>query len=162
MVVCIVFVGMVSLMQTVFIEILKGMVRGSRRSRGRRKGDGGAIIIIFFALVGVVITSIAYFFSFINRLAISRKREYVADAGAAELCGDPLALASALRKISETPGLVNVQRNDVAQLYIIHPEEEEDNGVSEASPRRWIPFSGPIPTPPNESRSWNSSDYGWT
>ena len=129
MVVCIVFVGMVSLMQTVFIEILKGMVRGSRRSRGRRKGDGGAIIIIFFALVGVVITSIAYFFSFINRLAISRKREYVADAGAAELCGDPLALASALRKISETPGLVNVQRNDVAQLYIIHPEEEEDNGV---------------------------------
>lgn len=104
MVVCIVFVGMVSLMQTVFIEILKGMVRGSRRSRGRRKGDGGAIIIIFFALVGVVITSIAYFFSFINRLAISRKREYVADAGAAELCGDPLALASALRKISETTG----------------------------------------------------------
>jgi len=129
MVVCIVFVGIVSMLQTVFIEILKGAARGSGRSSRRNKNSGGVLIIIFVALVGVVITSIAYFFSFINRLAISRKREYVADAGAAELCGDPLALASALRKISSTPGLASVNRNDVAQLYIIHPDEELDNGV---------------------------------
>jgi len=130
MVVCIVFVGLISIIQGIFIEILKGMLRGSGRSRRNSKGSGGAVLlIVMLAAVGVVISSIAYFFSFINRLAISRKREYVADAGAAELCGDPLALASALRKISDAPGLVNVQRNDVAQLYIIHPDEEEDNGM---------------------------------
>lgn len=130
MVVGIVFVGLISLCQSIFLGILKGMLRSEfRPRRGSKKGGGGAIIIIFFAVIGLGITSVAYFFSFINRLAISRKREYVADAGAAELCGDSLALASALRKISSEPGLVSVQRNDVAQLYIIHPDEEEDNGI---------------------------------
>ena len=85
------------------------------------------IMILLIALI--IWSSIGYFFSFMTRLAISRKREYVADAGAAELCGDPLALASALKKISEAPGLADVQRNDVAQLYIIHPDEEFDNNM---------------------------------
>ena len=130
MVVGIVFVGLISLCQSIFIELLKGAVRSGDRARSRnKKGGGGIVILVIVALIGIVITSVAYFFSFINRLAISRKREYVADAGGAELCGDPLALASALRKISEEPGLVSVQRNDVAQLYIIHPDEEEDNGI---------------------------------
>ena len=73
-------------------------------------------------LVGVVCCAVAYFFTLITRFAISRKREYMADAGGAELCGNPLALASALRKISGAPGLQGVKRQDVAQLFIIHPQ----------------------------------------
>ena len=46
----------------------------------------------------------------------------MADAGGAELCGNPLALASALRKISDKPGLKKVKRDDVAQLFIVHPQ----------------------------------------
>ena len=47
----------------------------------------------------------------------------MADAGGAELCGNPLALASALRKISSNPALADVDREDVAQLFIIHPQQ---------------------------------------
>lgn len=134
MVVCIVFVGLISILQTIFMKVLKAFLYApnSPRRRSKKGGGGGSVVIliVFFALVGLVISTVAYFFSFINRLAISRKREYVADAGAAELCGDPLALASALRKISAEPGLTGVQRSDVAQLYIVHPDEESRGVVS--------------------------------
>ena len=133
MVVCIVFVGIFAAIQSMSMRMLGALLRGSRRSSSRRnnKGGGGAIILeIMILLIALIIwSSVGYFFSFMTRLAISRKREYVADAGAAELCGDPLALASALKKISEAPGLADVQRNDVAQLYIIHPDEEFDNNM---------------------------------
>ena len=133
MVVCIVFVGIFAAIQSMSMRMLGALLRGSRRSSSRRnnKGGGGAIILeIMILLIALIIwSSIGYFFSFMTRLAISRKREYVADAGAAELCGDPLALASALKKISEAPGLADVQRGDVAQLYIIHPDEEFDNNM---------------------------------
>ena len=132
MVVCIVFVGIFAAIQSMSIRILRAMFRGMGRSSRRKNGKGGGAIIlgIILLLVALIIWStVGYFFSFMTRLAISRKREYVADAGGAELCGDPLALASALKKISDNPGLDNVHRSDVAQLYIIHPDEEFDNDM---------------------------------
>ena len=78
----------------------------------------------------LICSSVAFFFGTLTRLAISRRREYVADAGGAELCGNPVALASALRKISSAPGLGQVRREDVAQLYIVHPDEEDDGGLT--------------------------------
>ena len=128
MVVCIVFVGIFSMTVNVLLRILSSMWH-SPRPRSRRKNDSAGAGIVLVLLVALVWASIGYLFSTLTRLAISRKREYVADAGAAELCGDPLALASALRKISNNPGLANLQRDDVAQLYIIHPDEEFDNDM---------------------------------
>jgi heat shock protein HtpX len=63
----------------------------------------------------------------LTRFAISRKREFMADAGGAELTRNPLALASALRKISSAPGLGHIDREDIAQLYIIHPKKIKQN-----------------------------------
>ena len=125
MVVCIVFVGIFSMMMHVITRILANMWRMPRRHSRKNDGVGAGIVLVLIVLL--VWAAIGYFFSTLTRLAISRKREYVADAGGAELCGDPLALASALRKISADPGLASVQRSDIAQLYVIHPDEEDDN-----------------------------------
>jgi heat shock protein HtpX len=87
-----------------------------------RNGKGGLSTTVIL-LIGAVCAGIAYLFIMLTRFAISRKREFMADAGGAELCGNPLALASALRKISDNPGLGDVEREDIAQMYIIHPKQ---------------------------------------
>ena len=79
------------------------------------------------------------------RFAISRKREYMADAGSAEMTKNPLALASALRKISADPNIEAVKREDVAQLFIQHPGKQAKSS--------FIGLSGLFAThPPIEKR----------
>jgi heat shock protein HtpX len=78
-------------------------------------------------LLAALLAFIGYIFSLLMRFAISRKREYLADAGAAEMTKNPLALASALRKISANPEIEALKRDDVAQLFIDHPKKKEKN-----------------------------------
>ena len=119
----IIFVGIISTIMSLVVRMLyrTALYGGSRSRSSNGKGNGLSIIAVL--LIGLICCVIAYFFTLITRFAISRKREYMADAGGAELCGDPLALASALKKISRDPGLDNVKRADVAQLFIIQPDE---------------------------------------
>ena len=126
----IVFVGIVSTVMSLAVQM---MYQSLWHSGGRRRGnnkEGGGLSIVLILLIGVVCCAIAYIFTLLTRFAISRKREYMADAGGAELCGNPLALASALRKISGNPGLDNVKRADVAQLFIIQPDEMKQGLLS--------------------------------
>ena len=123
LIVSIVFVGIVSTIMSMVVQLFKNVLwfgGGTRSSRSNEKNNGLGIVVVL--LIGLVCTAIAYVFTLMTRFAISRKREYMADAGGAELCGNPLALASALRKISGDPALANVGRDDIAQLYIIHPQ----------------------------------------
>ncbi|MBP5764627.1 MAG: M48 family metallopeptidase [Bacteroidales bacterium] len=124
LIVSIVFVGIFSMVaQIAFRMFLNTSTRGSSK-----KGNGAAVGM----LIAAVLAFIAYFFALLTRFAISRKREYMADAGGAELCGNPLALASALRKISANPGLDDVSRSDVAQLFIAKPDEMKQNFLESA------------------------------
>lgn len=127
LIVSIVFVGIFSVIaQIAFRQFLYS---GHRRSSSDNRNGGGVAIGM---LVAAVLAAIAYVFALLTRFAISRKREYMADAGGAELCGNPMALASALRKISNDPGLDNVSRSDVAQLFIARPDELKENFLESA------------------------------
>jgi len=124
LIVSIIFVGIMSTILSLAVRIMWNTFiygGGRRRSSSNGKGNGGVAIIVIM-LVACVLAAIGYLFTLLTRFAISRKREYMADAGGAELTGNPLALASALRKISNDPGLGEVERQDVAQLFIIHPQ----------------------------------------
>lgn len=118
LIISIIFVGIMSTIMSLSVRLMwNNMIFGTRRRD--EKNSGGGVLLLF---VVIILSAIGYFFTLLTRFAISRKREYMADAGGAELCGNPLALASALRKISAHPGLGQVQREDVAQLFIIHPK----------------------------------------
>ena len=121
LIVSIIFVGIMSTALSLAVRMLwNTFIYGGNNRRSSREGkNGGSVIAVI--LVAIVLAAIGYFFTLLTRFAISRKREYMADAGGAELCGNPLALASALRKISGDPGLGNVDRDDVAQLFIVKP-----------------------------------------
>jgi heat shock protein HtpX len=117
LIISIIFVGIFAFIS----ETLFRSMRFGGLSRGK-KGSGGAAVIValLLALVGYLIASLF-------RFALSRKREYLADAGSAELTRNPLALASALRKISGDPTIEAVKRNDVAQMFIENPQKELKN-----------------------------------
>ena len=119
----IIFVGIISTVMSLVLRMMNNVMVFGRYRANDRDGRGSGLSFMLILVVGIICTFIAYIFTLITRFAISRKREYMADAGGAELCGDPLALASALRKISGNPGLGSTNREDVAQLFIIHPKE---------------------------------------
>ena len=122
LIVSIVFVGIFSMLtQITFYTITH------TRIRSNGKNGGGAILIILIALV---IAAVGYFFASLMRFASSRKREYMADAGSAEMTKNPLALASALRKISDDPDIEAVKRGDVAQLFIQNPGDQSKSALS--------------------------------
>jgi heat shock protein HtpX len=108
-----------------FAELLFRMVfqggwrwGGGRSSDGDRgKGGGGAAIVIAIALVAV-----AWLLSVVIRFALSRKREYLADAGSVELTKDPDAMISALRKI-EGRGELEGATSAVMEMCIDNPRE---------------------------------------
>lgn len=113
MMVAAVFVGVIALLSDL---ILRSMIYGG----GRRKdsGNGQMILIIF----GLILAILAPFAVHLVKLAVSRKREYAADASGAVLTRYPEGLASALEKIKEDPDpLVDNANRATAHLFISSP-----------------------------------------
>lgn len=115
LIISIIFVG-------IFSFISEMVFHSSRFFRGR--SSDGKSNLPFIALA-IVTSIIAFFIARILHFAISRKREYLADAGAAEITKKPYALASALRKVSADPYIESVTRRDVAQLFMHNPQFAE-------------------------------------
>lgn len=112
-----VLVGMVAFLADMFMRNM--WYGGGRRERRDR---GGGIII----LIGVILAVLSPIIATLVKLAISRRREFLADSSAALLTRNPYALASALEKISRDREVLEVATNATAHLYIINPFKGKD------------------------------------
>jgi len=118
LIISIIFVGIFGfLVEIIFRSFLYG---------GRRKNDkvDGRLM-----LVALLVAIVVYFLSIVFRFALSRKREYLADAGAVELTKNSHALASALRKISGNHDL-DVAGDDLKQMFIENSPKKENGLMS--------------------------------
>lgn len=91
---------------------------GGRRRRSGGSGGGAQGVIV---VVGLVLAALSPLIAQIIRLAVSRKREFLADASAAMMTRYPPGLASALRKISSDREPLEAANKATAHLYIVNP-----------------------------------------
>lgn len=109
-----VMVGAIALMADFF---LRWSFFGGRR----RSSNGGGQAAIIFLVIGLVLAILAPLAARAVQLAISRKREYLADASAVELTRNPGGLAGALEKIAADQEVLEVANRATAHLYIANP-----------------------------------------
>jgi heat shock protein HtpX len=118
-----ILVGFVSILADMFTRSLWW---GGGRGRDDGEGNNGSIL----AIVGIVFIVLSPIIATLIQLAISRKREFLADASGALLTRYPDALASALRKISSYAQPMKTASNATAHMYISNPFGGIGKGVS--------------------------------
>jgi heat shock protein HtpX len=163
MVVAVIIVGVISFFAELIFRLWFYNGFSFRARSDERRGGGAGVAI----LVAIALLVVAYLLSFLIRLALSRQREYLADAGSVELTKNPDAMISALRKIEgrgELPGATSAimemcidnPREGFGELFDTHPSVE--NRI-----KALIKFAGghdpgPLPLPPPDGD--RTSDEG--
>jgi len=97
---------------------------GGRRSNNR---DGGGFAIVLL-LVGLVMSVVSYFFGALVQMAVSRQREYLADASSVELTRNPHGLESALAKLASDNEPLHSANGATQHLYIVNPLKKLGGG----------------------------------
>jgi heat shock protein HtpX len=124
MTIALIFAGVIALIADIGF---RSLVWGGGRSRG------GGIIAVIAALVGFLLAPYA---ALLLRLSLSRRREFLADAGAAEILNDPEAMALALRRLQQDPTTIEYADASTAHLWVESPTDSvvtERTGVSALS-----------------------------
>ena len=119
-----VMLGSIVLLSQVFLRgmFYSSMMGGSRRRYSSGSGGGGGYAQLIMLVVAIVVAILAPIMAYLLYFALSRRREYLADAGAARLTRYPEGLASALDKISSDPSPQLASVNKVtAPMYIANP-----------------------------------------
>ena len=119
-----VLVGLVVMLSDIFSRRL---FYSSRDRDNDNKGNG------ILMLIGLVLLIISPLLGQIMQMALSRRREYLADATAAEITRNPDGLISALRKLDEDPNELKNVNKATAHMYIVNPLKKEAKGKKKAS-----------------------------
>lgn len=114
MAIVVILVGLVALLADFFMRSL--WYGGSRRERSDRSNAQG-----IFLMIGIVLAILSPLIATLIQLAVSRKREFLADASGALLTRYPEGLASALEKIAKDKESLEAANNATAHLYIANP-----------------------------------------
>jgi heat shock protein HtpX len=173
LVIAVVFVGIFSFVGEMAFRGLWHTGGGTRTRSSSSSGDsrnaGGAIIAIVVALAMI---AIAYALAIVIRFALSRRREYLADAGAVELTKNPDAMISALQKISGNAAVnapsevremfIENPHSDFASLFATHPPiaKRIDALVKFGGGRVSAPQAAPIAPTPSASPSRKRGPWG--
>ncbi|HTV37694.1 MAG TPA: M48 family metallopeptidase [Xanthobacteraceae bacterium] len=158
MVIAVIIAGAISFVAELVARLwFYNSFRFGRSRSSEREGEGGGGGAGLAILIAVGLLALAYVLSFLIRLALSRSREYLADAGSVELTQNPDAMISALRKIEgrgELPGAtsavmemcVDNPREGFGELFDTHPTVE--NRVEALVKYAGGHDPGPIELPP--------------
>ena len=95
--------------------------RGGGRSSDSKNNDGGALALIYIATL--ILALVAPIFAKLVAMAISRQREYLADASSVEFTRNPRALLRALERIAQTESPLKAGTSGTAHLFIVNPRE---------------------------------------
>jgi heat shock protein HtpX len=112
-----VLVGSVALLADFFLRFT--FWGGAGRRRGGDRDSGGAQAVVF--LIAIMLAVVAPIAARLVQLAISRQREYLADASAVELTRNPVGLEQALAKIAADPEVLEVANRATQHLYFENP-----------------------------------------
>jgi heat shock protein HtpX len=113
----------------------RGIRWGGGRRRSSRSGGGGGVVMLVFLVLWIVSLLLAPLIARLVAMAVSREREYLADASGSELTRNPGALASALEKIDAAKEPTPSIKQGVAHLCIADPRgrriNEREGGLAE-------------------------------
>ena len=121
----VILVGFVVLLSDWFTRM---MWWGGGKKRDRSSGSGQAQAI--FMLIGILLAILAPIFAQLIKLALSRQREFLADASAALITRYPEGLARALEKISADTEPLEAANKATAHLYIVNPLKDYKGGIN--------------------------------
>ena len=124
-----VMVGFIVMIADLFTRTL--FFGGRRSSNSENNGNG------ILMLIGLIFLILSPIFGSLMQLALSRKREFLADATAVELTRNPDGLISALEKLENDPNQLETANSATANMYIINPFKKDSKEEKKKSSNLW-------------------------
>ena len=123
-------VGSIALLADFFLRFTFFTGMTGRRGRNNDSGGGGGAIVLIMFVVGLILAIVAPIIGALVQMAVSRQREYLADASSVELTRNPYGLERALASIASDREPLDVANRATQHLYIVNPLKKFGSNAS--------------------------------